>query len=208
MKRAIMALAGAALLATGCATGMSETDCGRADWFAIGQQDGLVGEARDRFGARAEQCAAYGLPADYDRYFAGRDRGLDRYCTAEAGYEAGRSGQPYRGVCPPEREGAFLAEYNIGARLYQLTENHKSAAAAYETALSNLQQNRDALRRARDRLRAPDLPDAERVRLERDVERYRRDIDRAERDLPRLRREIDDAYGRLEDYREYLRRRY
>ena len=50
MKRAIMALAGAALLATGCATGMSETDCGRADWFAIGQQDGLVGEARDRFG--------------------------------------------------------------------------------------------------------------------------------------------------------------
>lgn len=197
----------AALLLGGCATGMSEEQCAGANWYALGERDGLYGETLEKFDERAARCGSFGLPADLEAYRAGRERGLQRYCTPDAGFDAGLNGRPYRGVCPPATESVFLDEYNIGLRLHNLTSAHESAIEAYESALDALASHRHGLRRAREKLRSEDLSDEERSRLQREVERHRREIERIERDLPRLSAQIDSAQGRLEDYREFLRRR-
>ncbi|GAB4519756.1 MAG: hypothetical protein Kow00133_05690 [Amphiplicatus sp.] len=202
----LLGLAGALFL-SGCATGMNEEQCAGADWYALGERDGLYGETLEKLDERAARCGAFGLPADIEAYRAGRERGLRRYCTPDAGYDAGRSGRPYRGVCPPAAEGPFLEEYHIGLRLYQLDRAHQAAIAALDRAVSTLESRRHSLRRAREKLRSEDLSDEERSKLQREVERHRREIDRIERDLPRLSAEIDSAFGRLEDYRAFLRRR-
>ena len=197
-----------ALALTGCATKMSEEDCAYADWAAIGDADGQAGAAREAFGRRAERCATFGVTADYEAYFAGRERGLQAYCTPQSGYEAGRSGQEYRGVCPADLEADFLSEYRIGAQLYALEQAHNSAAQAYEYALSSIDSGRDTIRRARKKLRDEGLSEEERDKLRRRIEDERRDIARTERELPYLADRVDEAFGRLEDYREYLRRRH
>lgn len=197
-----------ALALAGCATQMSAEDCASADWAGLGENDGRAGEARERFGERADRCGSFGVAADYEAYFAGRERGLRNYCTPESGYEAGRSGAPYRGVCPAGDEPEFLAEYNIGRRLYELTQAHQSAVSAYESALSAIDYSRDRIRRAREELRKDGLSDKERDKLRKRIDDERRDMERTERDLPRLAAEIDQALGRLEDYRAFLNRRY
>ncbi len=204
--RMMLSLFGALALA-GCATKMSEEDCAFADWAAIGDADGQAGAAREAFGRRAERCAAFGVTANYDAYFAGRERGLQAYCTPGSGYEAGRSGQEYRGVCPADIEAGFLEEYQIGRRLYELEQAHNAAVSAYDYAISSIDSSRDSIQRARKKLRESGLSEEDREKLRRRIESERRDIERTERELPYLASRIDEAFGRLQDYRAYLRRR-
>ncbi len=207
MMRLLGALTGVLALA-GCATKMSEEDCAVADWAALGDADGRAGEAREAFGRRAERCATFGVTADYDSYFAGRERGIQAYCTPQSGYEAGRSGGDYRGVCPADVEPGFLSEYRIGAQLYALEQAHRLAAQAYDNALSSVSSSRDAIQRARKKLRDKELTEEERDKLRKRIEDERRDIERTERNLPYLADQVDEAFGRLEDYRAFLQRRY
>lgn len=204
MQRYLIAVSFLAL--AGCAT-MSEDDCATADWEFLGEQDGHAGEPTDKFYERAERCSKFGYQADGAAYHEGRDRGIENYCTPDNGYEIGRSGGNYRGVCPVDLEEDFLAEFNIGRRLHELSGAHQAAVDAYQNALNSLDQNRANLRDSRDRLRNDQITDEERAALERDVDRYRREIDRYERDLPQLDANIDQALGRLDDYRDFLRRR-
>ncbi len=190
----------------GCAT-MNEEDCAYADWRLLGEDDGRAGEPLATFDKRAEQCASFGIAADRDAYDQGRGRGLEAYCTPEHAFDEGRAGRAYRGVCPREAEYAFLEEFNIGRRLYELTSAYESAVSAFDSAVSSIDSYRDDLRRARDRLRNPHLTEEERAKLERDVDRYRREIDRLEDDLPRLDAAVRRTEGALEDYRAFLDRR-
>lgn len=199
--------AAALALLSGCATGMSEEDCAYADWRAIGERDGLYGEGLEKLAERREQCAAFGFNASLADYEAGRERGLFTYCTPDGGYDAGRNGRPYRGVCPAETEGAFLSEYKIGYRLFELNKAVEDAIAAYDGAIAGLEEARYNLRRARERFRDSTLSEDERHEAGEDIERHRRRIDDLEYDLPRLEARIRDAEGRLEDYRAFLARR-
>ena len=106
-----------------CATGMSADDCAGADWAALGEADGGLGEPLERFGKRAEQCAEYGFSPDRAAYESGRAAGLARYCSPEGGFDAGRSGAPYRGVCLPQDESQFLVEYDLWATALRISEN-------------------------------------------------------------------------------------
>lgn len=202
----MMAAAMAAFLA-GCASGMSEDDCASADWAGIGERDGLYGEGADKFGERAERCAGFGLEVDYDAYQAGRSKGLRTYCTPEAGYDAGRNGRPYRGVCPADLEGEFLSEYNIGRRLFDLTEAVDDAHDAYDSAVSDLDHARYELRKARERFNDDGLSEKERKDAGDDMDRYRRKIDDLEDRMPRLGDDIQRAEGELDDYRAFVARR-
>jgi hypothetical protein len=204
MRLALLASAG---LLAGCATGMSERDCASANWFAIGERDGLFGEPMTRQDERFDQCSAHGLYPDLAAYRAGRERGLRQYCTPESGFDAGRSGREYYGVCPRELEADFLDEYEIGLRLHSLTSAVESAISSRDEARRTLQAREHDLRAARDRLRDPGLSEEERTRLNRDIDRYRREVENLERQLPNLDRAIREAESRLEDYRGFLARR-
>ncbi|MEL7490801.1 MAG: DUF2799 domain-containing protein [Pseudomonadota bacterium] len=204
MKSGLAILSAAGLALSACTTGMSEDECLTADWRALGERDGGFGEAITKFDERAERCAKFAVAADQSAYADGREEGLLRYCTPDSGYEEGRAGRPYRGVCPAESERAFVEEYEIGKRLYQLTTEYDNAVSRYETALENLKSYRYDLRQARNRYNENTLNDEERGELRDKMRDYRRDIEQLENDLPLLEVDIDRARDRLDDYRDFL----
>lgn len=116
--KAFLALASACVL-TGCA-GMSEQACLVSDWRAVGFEDGARGRSVTTIGTYRQSCAKHGVTPDLDAYRAGHDEGVEIYCRPNNGFEVGRSGATYQGVCPANLESAFLANYDSGRRLFEL----------------------------------------------------------------------------------------
>lgn len=109
----------ATYLLSGCA-GMSEQACVTADWRTIGFEDGSLGRSAANIGNYRQACADHGVAPDLDAYRAGHAQGVETYCRASHGFEVGRSGAVYQGVCPVELEHEFVAEYNAGRHLFEL----------------------------------------------------------------------------------------
>lgn len=107
-----------ALLA-GCA-GMSEQACVSSDWRGIGFEDGVRGRTVGQIGSYRQACSKYGISPDLDSYRAGHAEGVEVYCRPTNGFDAGRRGASYQGVCPSGLEGEFLAAYNTGRELFEL----------------------------------------------------------------------------------------
>lgn len=108
-------LAAAAL--SGCAS-LSKKECLAGDWYAVGVRDGAAGAGEDRLLEHAAACLDHGVRADRERWEAGREAGLVRYCTVHGGFSAGERGDAYRGVCGPA-EGEFLRGYSLGEELHR-----------------------------------------------------------------------------------------
>jgi hypothetical protein len=90
--------------------------CQATDWYSYGLNDGVLGVASGQRVKQFADCTELGHPADVAAYQAGRAEGLALYCTVENGYDIGYGGRPYRDVCPPELEPAFLQGYDQGKR--------------------------------------------------------------------------------------------
>ncbi len=127
---------GAAAL-NGCAT-MSKSECNTADWRTIGYEDGAAGYGAERMAQHRKACADHGVKLALDAYQSGRQEGLREYCQPQNAYRVGSYGGSYRGVCPTELEGEFLAAYESGRELYtrelrvsnarkQLASKHREA---------------------------------------------------------------------------------
>lgn len=111
-----------ASLLGGCAV-MSESECLGADWHAVGERDGRDGRVMAHLEKYYDACAQFGVYPDDDAYRDGRERGLTYYCTEDRGYQEGRIGQGYRGVCPVTLESFFLEGYNVGISVRQTLES-------------------------------------------------------------------------------------
>ncbi|MDN0074914.1 DUF2799 domain-containing protein [Crenobacter sp. SG2303] len=98
------------LLLSGCAT-LNEQQCRTLSSAAIGETDGRAGYPTTRFDDNQQACGKYQLTLDRDAYLTGRARGLQDYCTPDNGTRVGLRGERYYGVCPKEREDAFLLKY-------------------------------------------------------------------------------------------------
>jgi hypothetical protein len=116
--RTVSSLALLALLA-GCAT-LGKEECLRADWYAIGLEDGARGRPLERAGDHRRACAEHGVTPKIEPYLAGRNEGLKSYCTYEKGFSAGRSGQSYAGVCPADLAGNFTSDFQRGKDIYDV----------------------------------------------------------------------------------------
>jgi len=106
-------------LVSGCAT-LDKNECLRADWYAIGLEDGARGRPVEYLGDHRRACAEHGVTPQIERYLAGRNEGLKSYCTYDRGFAAGRSGQAYSGVCPAGLAGNFSAGYQRGREIHDL----------------------------------------------------------------------------------------
>lgn len=106
-------------LVAGCAT-LDRDQCLRADWYAIGLEDGARGLPLERSGDHRRACAEHGVTPKIELYLAGRNEGLKSYCTYEKGLSVGRSGQSYSGVCPAGLAGNFTAGFQRGKETYDL----------------------------------------------------------------------------------------
>jgi hypothetical protein len=116
----LSALAALAML-PGCAT-LSESDCGRGDWFGIGEADALAGHASDRIAQHDEACARYAIAPDPHAYRLGYEQGLLRFCVPPEAFALGRRGGSYHRQCPGASEAVFLPAYDLGRDVYALDQ--------------------------------------------------------------------------------------
>lgn len=131
----------ALLSLAGCAT-LDKSECRTADWRMIGLEDGARGYPVTRVGRHRKACAEYGIVPNLAQYERGHADGLLRFCTPDNGFRHGRSGRRYQGVCPAALSGPFIAAYETGLELHQL-----SADIAYlQRDARNLQAELAALR--------------------------------------------------------------
>ena len=126
----ILAVAGLILTLAGCAS-LSEDDCKIGDWQGIGVVDGKAGYTSDKLNQHAKACSKYNVTPDVAAYMRGRTLGLQSYCTPSSGFEQGRKGRFYRGVCPVKIEERFKLGYALGREVY-------SAEGAADEARSDL----------------------------------------------------------------------
>jgi hypothetical protein len=112
----------------GCA-GMSEQACLASDWQTVGFEDGASGRPVASIGGYRQQCAKHGVAPDLASYRAGHAAGIESYCRASRGFDVGRNGGTYQGVCPAGLETDFLAAYHSGRRLYDLEASVRSIDA-------------------------------------------------------------------------------
>ncbi len=112
---------GLAFLLCGCAV-MSESECLTADWYLVGERDGREGKPLAHLSQYYDACSQYGIYPEEEAYRDGRDQGLTVYCTEDGGYQEGRVGLGYRGVCPAALEPYFLQGYNVGIAVRETLE--------------------------------------------------------------------------------------
>ncbi len=114
-----------ALSLSGCAT-MSESECLQANWETIGFEDGERGRLISYLGTRRKACAEYQVAPNLNTYQLGHQRGVEVYCKESRGFQLGRNGNEYNGVCPKHLELEFLTGFENGKLLY------RAEAAVYQ----------------------------------------------------------------------------
>lgn len=172
LRTTMILLAALVLLASGCAT-MSEEECLVADWHAIGYEDGAAGLQVAQLGKRREACADYGVRPDATAYRAGRDEGLQLYCTEHRGFRLGRAGGGYNGVCPADREGLFLHGYEAGREVYLVWSAMNQVSKAINDRAQEREHILDDITEMSARLISDESTKEERITLLADIARLK-----------------------------------
>lgn len=113
--------------------------CKNADWFEVGRVDGLSGVPLGT-SLYAERCRAKGVVVDDELYTGGWQRGLIFFCTPDRGYDAGRAGEAYAGICPKHLEPEFLERFTFGARIAKLEKENLTIEQNIERRRAELER--------------------------------------------------------------------
>ena len=186
-------------LVAGCASrSLSEHQCIAGDWYTVGERDGLAGASQTRVLDHQNACGRYDVVPDTASYRQGWEAGIERYCTADNGYQQGVSGRGYAGSCPPALDLAFRTAWEDGRSLYL-------ARSAVRKLERQLQQTEERLESIDTELLGtavaqaqPDLSEEERLALLDKTRQLLEERDRLERALPQLAADLDAAYADLE----------
>jgi len=119
LRITLLALLVPLVLASGCAS-MNEQECLVTDWRSVGFEDGVAGRSEGSIAGYRQACSKHGVTPDLTAYRTGHAEGVEIYCRVASGFEVGRRGGRYQGVCPAGLEPDFLAAYNQGRQLYEL----------------------------------------------------------------------------------------
>lgn len=173
---------------SGCATGvMSEKECLAADWYGAGLEDGARGRTESAFDERAARCAGFAAPPpDGGAYIEGRNVALLRLCSDAGGYDYGRRGQTYRGVCRPEREFEFLGGYLSGRRIYRFEAARNAAAGKLRSAEAYVDSLWSTIRKARRTINNEEATEEE-------INKARKRRKNAREALPHAEFQVDEA---------------
>jgi hypothetical protein len=106
---------------SGCAS-LSKSECLNANWEDIGIRDGANGQPEEYLIQHSTACAKVGVTPDRERWLAGRERGLERFCTPQRAYQIGEYGGGFdAAICrnfDPER---LRDAYDKGRDVNRLT---------------------------------------------------------------------------------------
>ena len=197
----------AGLVTASCAT-MSQEECARGDWRAVGYDDGASGHAMSRIDQHAKACANSGVTPDIRLYSEGREEGLRRYCTEMNGFRVGREGHSYANVCPPPVEGEFLGGYADGERVHAATQRLDNARSDLSSADSRADKRARQADGVEDELRNPKLTSEQTRELRDRLQRLRRERREAIEDGRRAEAAIRDAEWEVDDLKARFTPRY
>lgn len=190
-------------LQAGCAS-MTEGECLTGDWTRVGYHDGAAGYPPSRLAEHRQACAAYGVFPDANAYMAGRERGLDVYCTPYRGFEAGRQDREYHGVCPPRLADGFLAGYDDGLRVHAAVEHRdavRSELYRFNDRIEDIQEELERIRaQLADEYLAPESRETLRERrrdLRGELQRTHKKRERAQRRERAAAHHADQLYRAL-----------
>ncbi|MBO6676657.1 MAG: DUF2799 domain-containing protein [Rhizobiales bacterium] len=186
-RKWLLALACLGLLfaLVGCAT-LSREECLRGDWYQIGLQDGQQGHLLSRLDDHRRACRDTPAIIDEDAYQAGRNIGLQSYCTPVSGYRVAANGDAYGNVCPVASEVSFLQGYVLGEQVHRAEQDIDEAERRVRDLQSRLDEKQKEIEEAQARANAAEGRDA---------------IRHAEQVLWILRNEADDLRADLYDVR-------
>lgn len=186
------------LALAGCAT-LSREQCLQGDWHQIGVSDGQQGRPFSRLDDHRSACRDTPVPVNEEGYRAGRNVGLQTYCTAASGYRRGSAGDRYANVCPAASEARFLQGYGLGQQIFRARQSLQQA----ENNVTRIDDRIDDKRNDIDDL-LDEIADAgdnmdvsgprRRIReLRSDIRELRNDRDHARYELDRARRNLEDV---------------
>jgi hypothetical protein len=127
------------ITAAGCASRAERYGCSDKDWYELGRRDGVQGVPLARTDRYRQECPIDFTPENETMYANGRNAGLVEYCEAANGYDLGRMGLAYRGVCPVLSESDFLKEFRRGQAARQAELEKRKV----ETQISRLTEELD-----------------------------------------------------------------
>jgi hypothetical protein len=99
---------------SGCAS-LSKSECLNADWQDIGVRDGASGQPEEYLIQHSKACAKVNVTPDRERWFAGREQGLDRFCTVQRAYSIGEHGYGFdAAICRNYDQERLFEAYSKG----------------------------------------------------------------------------------------------
>jgi len=189
---AVAGVGTAALLLGSCAT-MSKDQCLAGAWGEVGFADGAEGYPMSRLDEHVQACAKYGVAPNPAAYASAREDGLRRYCTPARGFQEGRQGDVYHGVCPPAQEARFLPAYRDGQVVHEAESMVEEASSRISSLNGRIRDADDKLEAKERDLRAEGLSEDEKRAIRDRIAEVRNDRRNAERDLRDARRDLDEA---------------
>ena len=204
----IAAATGGAALALGSCATMSAEQCMAGDWSGQGYVDGQQGLTMSRLDDHAKACAEHWVTPDAGAYAAGRRQGLVQYCTLPKGFEVGRTGSGYAGVCPSELETDFMYGYRDGQVVHAAEQALANARSRVDRLGGRLEELDEKIVAKQAEARAEGLTDEQREQVRDRIQEIRRERADTERDWRRAQDEIDDAERDVRDVRWRFRDQY
>jgi hypothetical protein len=186
----------AIIFVSGCAS-LSKEECQTADWRTIGYEDGVQGRPEARIGEHRKACAEHGVALELETYRSGWDEGVARFCQPGNGYQQGRSGRKYAGVCPNALEADFLQAYNDGRALYELEYNIRRLSKKLTYQRKRLTEIDVEMRDAGLELIAKGIPTERRVVLLDELRKLGDERSDIKTRIPPLEAELEDQKQRL-----------
>ena len=116
-------LAAAGLCALAACASLSEDQCRAGDWRGIGFADGAQGRSPDHIARHQKACAGIGVTPDLQAWLAGRQEGLQRYCTPATAYRVGRNGQSIAPYCSAAQLASMRPAHDQGRAYYQIGQD-------------------------------------------------------------------------------------
>ncbi|MDO9077358.1 MAG: DUF2799 domain-containing protein [Brevundimonas sp.] len=203
----LAAAAGAALAVASCAT-MSKDQCLAGAWGEVGYRDGLEGQPMSLLADHEKACAEYGVAPDVAAYSSARADGLNGYCRWERGFQEGRQGDTYHGVCTRQQEEEFLPAYQDGQVVYAAEQALTNARSSVASLGSRLEELDDKITAKQAEARAEGLTDEQRDAIRNRIQEIRRERADTERDWRRAQDAIDDAEFDVREVRRRFQRQY
>jgi hypothetical protein len=208
MRLLLLAAAGGAALAVASCATMSKDQCLAGAWGEVGYRDGSEGRPMSVLADHERACAEYGVAPDPVAYRSARADGLNGYCRWERGFEEGRNGDTYHGVCTPAQEDEFLPAYRDGQIVHAAEQALSSARSSVSGLGSRLEELDDKIRAKQAEARAEGLTDEQRGAIRDRIQEIRRERADTERDWRRAQDAVDEAEFGVRDVRRRFQGQY